>query len=128
MIGGFDIGRARLYDVELKPGNNSVPARLDVDIQAALKNIVPILQSQTETLQRGNLALSASGNSTIYNGKHVEYLESVLNGLTLTAEVPIMKILTDSIGGLLSDNSGILQDIMGALNGTGLTDILGDNL
>jgi hypothetical protein len=121
-IGGFAIGRARLYDVLLKPGRNSVAARIDADLAAAIGNLPAILESQAEPLRRGAIELSASGNSTIYNGQHIKYFEDVLNKLEMTAEVPILKVVMDSLGGMLSDNSGMLEELLGNLN---ITDILG---
>jgi hypothetical protein len=121
-IGGFVIGRARLYDVLLRPGRNSVDARIDADLAGTLRNLPAILKSQAEPLRRGAIELSCNGNSTIYNGQHIKYFEDVLNKLEMMAEVQIMKVIMDSLGGMLSDNSGMLGDLLGNLN---ITDILG---
>lgn len=71
-----------------------------------LDNIGPILSSQQGALQQGELQLSASGNSTIYNGNHIRYYEKILNNLTLTARVPIMSVLMGTLQGMVNNGSG----------------------
>ncbi|KAL4864998.1 hypothetical protein BDV12DRAFT_211282 [Aspergillus spectabilis] len=104
--GDIVLGTALLPDVTLLPGNNSVGFTGKADINAALANIGGILAAQTDALRNGEIELSASGNQTIFNGEHIEYFERVLNNLTITARVPILKILLDTVGGFLGEDSG----------------------
>ncbi|KAL1954132.1 hypothetical protein VTO42DRAFT_1712 [Malbranchea cinnamomea] len=122
MVSGVHLGLAELKDVVLSPGNNTVEARIFPNLNAALQNIGTILESQKEPLTRGNVLLSASGNQTIFNGEHIEYFEYVLNNLVMSAEVPIMKLLTDTLGGLVGAGGGLLGDILSNVN---LTEIMG---
>ncbi|KAF7627403.1 hypothetical protein AFLA_002784 [Aspergillus flavus NRRL3357] len=86
------LGNGTINNVLLKPGNNSVPLRAVVDIPNAIKNIAPILAAETNALSQGNVMISASGQSTIYEGEHIPYFEKVLNNLTISANVPILKL------------------------------------
>jgi hypothetical protein len=84
-----------------------------LDIGTVLDNIGPLLTTQREALQQGELELSATGNSTIYNGNHIRYYEKILNDLVLTARVPIMTILVGSLQGMMNSSG---SDIAAALN------------
>jgi hypothetical protein len=124
MVGGFQIGTARLYDVVIKPGNNTLPARVDADVKAAFANISGILESQSEFLRRGTVELTAVGNSTSYQGKRLEYYEASLNRLELRDELSILSVITDTLGGFLSDNPGMLGDLTSSLNVTAISEAL----
>jgi hypothetical protein len=115
------LGNGTIYNVLLSPGNNTIPLRGILDIQAAIKNIGPIVTAETSALSEGNLMLSASGHSTIYHGLHIPYFEKVLNNLTVTANMPILKVLLGTISGLVSSNPGVIQNVTAALQGTDLS-------
>jgi hypothetical protein len=102
MAGELVIGQVAVLDVYLKPGNTTMPFRGEVFLPTILDNLVAILQSQSQSLGQGVLELAASGNSTIVDGEHITYLEGVLNEAHITAQVPIMKLLTDVLGSLQS--------------------------
>lgn len=74
-----------------------------IDIQTVIENFATILGAQEDAIVDGNIRLSASGNSTIYNGQHISYYEEILNGLTLTAEFPIIKALLNTVEGMGGD-------------------------
>lgn len=84
-----------------------------------IENFSQIFSSQKEAILNGDIQLSASGNSTIYNGNHISYYEEILNSLTLTARVPIMKALLGTVEGMVGDS-----DIGNALSQ--VSDALGD--
>jgi hypothetical protein len=101
------IGQATIENVLLKPGNNSVALRGRIDVDIVLDHLPAILAAQSSAIMEGQLELSASGNSTIYNGEHIVYYEKVLQGLTLTARVPIAMVLLNTLSGVMdSTNSG----------------------
>jgi hypothetical protein len=102
MSGELVIGQVAVLDVYLEPGNTTMPFRGEVFLPTILDNLVLILQSQSQSLGQGVLELAASGNSTIVDGEHITYLEGVLNEAHITAQVPIMKLLTDVLGSLQS--------------------------
>ncbi|KAL2813886.1 hypothetical protein BJX63DRAFT_442762 [Aspergillus granulosus] len=124
--GDIILGTALLPDVTLLPGNNSVAFTGIADINSALANIGPILASQTDALRNGEIELSASGNQTIFNGEHIRYFERVLNDLTITARVPIIKILLDTVGEFFGEDSGgvieALTDILNRIDFASLFD------
>lgn len=102
---GITLGQATIDNVVLKPGNNSVALRGELDIDTMIDNLSEIISAQRSALLSGDLQLEASGNSTVYNGVHIDYFEEVLNNLTLTARVPILQVLGDTLQGLLDDDN-----------------------
>lgn len=111
------LGYATINDVVLKPGNNTVALRGNLDIATVLQNIPQIVSSQRDALRSGELELIATGNSTIYNGNHIHYYEEILKDLELTARVPIMTLLLDTVQGMLGgdDLQDTLKDVKDAL-------------
>lgn len=110
------LGYATIYNVLLKPGNNTVSLKGRIDITTVIDNFATILSTQKDAILNGNIQLSASGNSTIYNGQHISYYEEILNGLTLTAQFPIIEALLGTVGGLAngSDIESALKQILNA--------------
>lgn len=106
------IGQATILNVLLKPGNNTVALRGRVEISTVLENLSKILDAQKAALANGDLELSASGNSTVYNGAHINYYEEVLNNLTLVTRVPIVQILGGTLQGLLDNSDSALGKIV----------------
>ncbi|KAJ5106106.1 hypothetical protein N7456_002781 [Penicillium angulare] len=118
----LDIGQATILNAVLKPGNNTVSLRGKLYIDTLVDNISEIVSSQRESLLNGTVQLSASGNSTIYNGVHIPYYEKVLNNLTLTTQVPILEVLTGTLEGLLNQsNNSTLASIV-----QNITEVLGN--
>ncbi|KAK2805943.1 hypothetical protein FQN51_008717 [Onygenales sp. PD_10] len=122
--GEYTLGTAIIYDVVLAPGSNIVDADLQVDLKGVLGNLKNILTSQKDSLRKGELAISASGNSTVYNGKNIPYFEEVLNKITLQASVPIIKVLTDTLDAYTGNGKG-LKGLTDLLKGDALQDITG---
>ena len=103
----------------LTPGNNTVSLRGSVSIETIIQNLGTIIEAEKDAILSGNIALSASGNSTVYNHVHITYYEQVLNDLVITAQVSIVKLITDTIGGLVQGNSSsIASAISGLLSNT----------
>ncbi|KAJ5278581.1 hypothetical protein N7478_003953 [Penicillium angulare] len=118
----LDIGQATILNAVLQPGNNTVSLRGKLYIDTFVDNISEIVSSQRESLLNGTVRLSASGNSTIYNGVHIPYYEKVLNNLTITTQVPILEVLSGTLEGLLNQsNNSTLASIV-----QNITEILGD--
>lgn len=68
--------------------------------------------------------MSASGNSTIYNGQHIEYFEKVLNSLMLTTQMPLLAILMDSLKGILGGDGGSPLPIGKGMNITSIIPLI----
>lgn len=109
----------------LRPGNNTVSLRGYLDVETVFAHLSEILAFQKSALANGDIQLSASGNSTIYNGVHIEYYEEVLNSLTLTTRVPILEVLGGTLQNFMESNdSAIGQAINSVLdNLSNLTDV-----
>ncbi|KAF9891854.1 hypothetical protein FE257_003339 [Aspergillus nanangensis] len=110
------IGQALIQNVVLHPGNNTLDLSGHLDIKTVLDNLGTILENNKDALPQGNIELSASGNQTVYHGKHIPYFERVLNNLTITTSMPIMKLLLDTVQGLLgneNNNGSFLDDLAG---------------
>jgi hypothetical protein len=115
--------------VLLVPGNNTIPIRATFDLKTALQHLEVLVKAEAGALTKGNVVISASGNSTIYNGVHILYYEAILNIVFLTGEVPLVKILVDTLEQGLSTNGSLISSVASALNGTsGLSSLLGEFL
>jgi hypothetical protein len=124
IVGGVIIGQGRINDVLLAPGNNTVALSATVDLKTAIENLPTLLQAEAKSLVNGNVVVSASGNSTIFNGVHIPYYEQVLNNLVITGEVPLIQILVDSLDIALGPNSTLLSGLLGVFVGGNSTNLL----
>ncbi|KFY79460.1 hypothetical protein V498_08939 [Pseudogymnoascus sp. VKM F-4517 (FW-2822)] len=95
IIGGVNLGKANIQNVILNPGSNIVPARCVLDLKMAIRHLRQIIASEKVALRKGNLSISASGNTTIYNSQHIDYYEKILSKLTLTAQVSLLSVIMD---------------------------------
>ncbi|KAI1815077.1 hypothetical protein GGS20DRAFT_584889 [Poronia punctata] len=112
------VANADLRDINLVPGNNSLPFRGVIYVDALVKNFASILGSQSDTLFEGKLDLWANGNQSVINGEHITYLESVLSKARISTQVPIVQLASQLAGGILKGNTTI----------GGLWDLLTDGL
>jgi hypothetical protein len=125
IIGNITMGQGRIDNVFLVPGDNTVPIRATFNLKTAIQHLGVILQAESDALTKGNVVISASGNSTVYNGVHIPYYEAILNNVVLTGEVPLIKILVDTLEQGLSTNGSLISGIVSALNGTsGISSLL----
>lgn len=115
------MGQAAIDNIVLTPGNNTVSLRGTVSIETILQNLGMIIDAEKDAILSGNIALSASGNSTVYNGVHITYYEEVLNNLVITAQVSIVSLITDTIGGLLQKNSSSITSAISSFLGNSTT-------
>ncbi|VUC25651.1 unnamed protein product [Clonostachys rosea] len=111
------LGLVHLYDVQLRPGNNTVPFDGNFFFDELVPNLSEVLDSQKEPLSNGYFKFNATGNSTIVNGEHIKYIEGVLNQKHIGFTVPVISLLGDVIGGLLGADQGSLLDIFGGALG-----------
>jgi hypothetical protein len=111
------LGLVHLYDVQLRPGNNTVPFDGNFFFDELVPNLSEVLDSQKEWLSNGYFKFNATGNSTIVNGQHVKYIEGVLNQKYIGFTVPVISLLSDVVGGLLGVGQGSLLEIFGGALG-----------
>ncbi|KAJ3548118.1 hypothetical protein NM208_g1152 [Fusarium decemcellulare] len=117
MSGETRLGLVNLYDVQLRPGNNSVPFDGNFFFDELVPNLSEVLDSQKGPLSKGYIELTATGNSTVVNGEHIKYIEGVLNKKHIKFTVPVITLLGDVVGGLLGADQGSLLDIFGGAIG-----------
>jgi hypothetical protein len=120
IVGGVVIGHGFLDNVVLSPGNNTVAIRAIVNIKTLIQNLSTILTAEANSLTNGNILISTSGNSSVYNGLHIPYYEAVLSNLSLTGEMPVIKLLIDTLQQYLGPNNTLITSALGAVNGTRL--------
>ncbi|RFN48460.1 hypothetical protein FIE12Z_7269 [Fusarium flagelliforme] len=127
MSGETRLGLINLYDLQLWPGNNTVPFEGNFFFDELVPNLSEILDSQKDSLSKGYIAFNATGNSTMANGEHIKYIEGVLNKKHIPFTVPVISLLGDVVGGLLDADQGSLVNIFGGAvgNSTLLEHVLG---
>ncbi|WZH46783.1 hypothetical protein QYS62_007891 [Fusarium acuminatum] len=127
MTGDIRVGLINLPDLQLWPGNNSVPFEGNFFFDQLVPNLSEILDSQKGALNNGYMEFNATGNSTTVNGEHIKYIEGVLNYKHIRFTFPVISLLGDVLGGLLDADQGSLLDIFGGAvgNSTLLEHVLG---
>lgn len=116
--GDVRIGSATVTDAYLEPGNNTIPFTGQIFLDAVMMNSAAILASQSSYLPNGYLELGISGNSTIANGEHITYVEDVLNGIRLKAQLHENEVLSGLATSLIGpDRTVTLSDMTGDLVG-----------
>ncbi|KAL5593525.1 hypothetical protein FOBRF1_012627 [Fusarium oxysporum] len=127
MSGDIRLGLINLWDLQLWPGNNSVPFDGNFYFDQLVPNLSEILDMQKGPLGNGYLEFNATGNTTIAGGEHIKYIEGVLNYKHIRFTFPVITLLGDVLGGLLDANQGSLLDIFGTSigNSTLLEHVLG---
>ncbi|ROV88544.1 hypothetical protein VMCG_10368 [Cytospora schulzeri] len=112
------IGGATVTDAYLEPGNNTIPFTGKIFLQTVMRNSADIVASQSSSLANGYLELGISGNSTIANGEHITYLEDVLNGIRIKAQLHEREVLGGLARSLIGlDRTVTLSDMLGDLMG-----------
>ena len=89
----------------LKPGNHSTPVEGILDLQKLIKNIKTVIKDQASSLKNGNLELKTIGRSVYFEGVKVPYYSKVMQSLTLTANVPVGGLLSNTVQGVLGSDS-----------------------
>jgi len=117
-VGDVVVGQALIENANLAPGNNTVALRGTIDINTAISQLEYILNQEAVPLEDGMIQVTATGNSTIFNGVHIDYYEDVLNNLTLSASMSIVDVLVDTIGGAIGSSSSEISSILGSLGGS----------
>ena len=70
-VAGTFIGTSLLQNLVLAPGNNTIPMRSTVNQTLVIEQVVG-------TYKDGMLPIDITGNSSVYDGQHLEYFEKAL--------------------------------------------------
>ena len=116
--GDIKLGSVYVPDVVLKPGNNTCSFTGNLNLKTLINNLGAILTQQADALNNGYIELNTTGDSSIVDGKHITYLEKVLQTKTLTAKIPVISLLADVIQAFVGGKGqGSLKDIIGDVFG-----------
>lgn len=115
--GDLKIGQITAYDVLLNVGNNTRNFDGQLYLDSLIKNLGPVLASQTDALNRGQIELNVTGNSTVVNGQHITYIEKVLNNRRLTTSMSVIQLLSDVLNGVMGGGSASIIDVFGDIFG-----------
>ncbi|PWY87496.1 hypothetical protein BO70DRAFT_421253 [Aspergillus heteromorphus CBS 117.55] len=113
--GNLTLGNVTLDNLTLTPGNHSTPVRGIFDLGKLIENIGPVLKQQASAIKTGYLDLETVGTDVTYDGVHVPYYTDVMKNLTMTARVPLGKLITNTLRGILHPNG---TNILAGLNMT----------
>jgi hypothetical protein len=122
MAGDIKLGLVHIYDLDLKPGNNTPPFEGDFYFDQLVPNLVAFLDIQRVALADGMIEFNATGNSTINNSQHIKYVESVLNQKHIPFRIPATALLLDVVSGVLASGTTngsqlLLLDTLGEVLG-----------
>ncbi|RAL09221.1 DUF3712 domain-containing protein [Aspergillus homomorphus CBS 101889] len=98
------LGNVTLSNLTLKPGNHSTPVRGHFDLRKLLANLGTVLRDQREAIKSGYLDLTTVGTDVVYDGVRVPYYTDVMRNLTMTAQVPLGKLVENTLRGVLVRN------------------------
>ncbi|KAE8147820.1 hypothetical protein BDV25DRAFT_142385 [Aspergillus avenaceus] len=110
--GDLVIGNATIDNLILKPGNHTTPVHGVLDLRTLIQNIGTVLTTQRDSLKNGYLTLDTVGKQVIYDGVEVPYYTKVMRNLTMTAQVPLGGLITNTLRGVLHENgTNILANV-----------------
>jgi len=117
-VQNMPIGTGYVQNVALSPGNNSLDFTGAIDYQKILDNLPYILGAESEALSEGNLELFATGQTVVYDGVHITFYEEVLRTLTLSTQIGIGEVLSESVQNVFSLPLiiGDIQSLLGLFN------------
>ncbi|OGM48180.1 hypothetical protein ABOM_002085 [Aspergillus bombycis] len=98
------IGNATLKDLIIKPGNQSSPLYGILNLERIKSNAGTIIKAQSDALENGYLLIDSVVKLVTYDGVEVPYYTEAMNNLTMTAELPLVELGLNTLGGMLEDN------------------------
>jgi hypothetical protein len=84
-MNGTSIGQATIVDAVMRPGNNTL------NLRAQLNEIA--LMGQADSLKSGNITVDSTGNSSIFNGQHLTFVEEAFKQNTFHTTLNLLSII-----------------------------------
>ncbi|KAL2019094.1 hypothetical protein VTK56DRAFT_10125 [Thermocarpiscus australiensis] len=111
VAGGINLGLVYIYNLDLKPGNNTAPFEGDFYFDELVPNLVAFLDAQQGALADGMIEFNATGNSSTHSGQEIKYLESVLNQKHIPFRIPATSLVLDVLSGVLAGGTNSSQQL-----------------
>lgn len=121
LSGDLIIGTAMIENLVIRPGNNSITIRGNTDLATIIHNLPKIIQDQRQNIRNGYLALTTRVTNITYEGTVVPYYTNAMGELPLTAQIPILGLIINTIKTFLASPAAASgQGLLGAMNLTGI--------
>lgn len=114
--GNLNIGLVHIDNAFLASGDNSFPIYGHLNLTTVLDNFRDIFAAQRQYISSGDLLLSVSGNTVIYNGQNLPYYEEVFQNSNLSTQLPVSRVLRGTLNGLPDNGQGGIQGLLRQLN------------
>ncbi|KAI1099122.1 hypothetical protein F4804DRAFT_345768 [Jackrogersella minutella] len=115
--GDLRLGLITVYDVYLPRGNNIRYFNGELFLDTLFQNIGTVLSTQGDALSGGNIQINATGNATVVNGRHITFIEKILNNRTVTSTTSVVKLASDLISSFTNGSQvslpTVLDDVFG---------------
>ena len=98
------IGNVSIDNLVLQPGSNTFPIRAQVDQGAVVGALL-------STYKDGMVPMDIVGNTAIYNGQHLTYFESALQGLTQHVTLDVGSAIKSTVQNLNSTLAQYAQQL-----------------
>lgn len=103
-VAGIFIGNLSISNVLLAQGNNTVPFKGQILLDAVVDNLNTILGNSSSG-SNGTVEMAISGGTCMVNGQHITYIENVLDATVLYASIPLQKLIQDGLSSVIGTNS-----------------------
>lgn len=103
-VAGIFIGNLSISNVVLAQGNNTVPFKGQILLDAVVNNLNTILGSATGG-SNGTVKMEISGGTCKVNGQHITYIENVLSSSVMYASVPLEELIQTGLSSIMGTNS-----------------------
>ncbi|RDW81569.1 uncharacterized protein DSM5745_05126 [Aspergillus mulundensis] len=94
------IGSATTSINNLTPGSNSLRIRAALNGTALERDIGDIVKEQIPYLREGNIKLTASGQSVVYEDQHLEYWERAFQAIRISVTKPVWELVEMALSSL----------------------------
>lgn len=118
LSGPVKLGQIIVYDVLLNVGNTNT-MRFDgkLDLPHVVKNVAPILKSQADALNRGQIQVDVTGTDVVADGQKIPYITNVLKTRRLITHMSVITLLSNVASSFMGGGSASIVDVLGEVVG-----------